>query len=733
MIKAKYDWQLSDAQPTEEFLKEAKTAGLAPLASQILYQRGMTDSGQLADFLSADLAKLHDPYLLYDMEKAVARIRQAIEEGQRILVYGDYDADGMTAASIMKETLEMMGADYEIYLPNRFTDGYGPNQSVYQYFIEQEGISLIITVDNGVAGHEAISYAREQGVDVIVTDHHSLPIDLPEAYAIIHPEHPRASYPFKHLAGCGVAFKLATALLEEVPTDCLDLVAIGTVADMMPLTDENRILVKYGLQTLKETDRLGLQELMALSDLELAHLTEDSIGFTLAPQLNALGRLDDPNPALDLLTGFDEEEAKELAQMVLRKNEERKILVQTIFEEAKAMIDPDKPAQVLAKDGWNPGVLGIVAGRLLEELGQPILVLAIDGDKAKGSARSPEVVDIFTALSNQEDLFLAFGGHSGAAGMTLAVDQLDRLSTCLCDYINQNQLNLSQKTQLVIDRDIDLADLSLETIKNLEKLMPFGIDHKKPVFRLQEIQVKQARSMGQGGSHLKLKVAQADKELEVVAFGYGHLVQEFLQARDLELAVHLSVNFWNGNRTLQLMLVDARVTGVQLIDLRAKNLPLPAQVPLLSEATKGEGAVIVTEIPEEPAELKGLLQGGQFETIYFRNEIKNQYYLTGYGTREQFTKLYKVIYQFPEFDVRYKLKDLSDYLKIPQILLVKMIQIFEELDFVTITDGLMTVNKEASKRDITESQIYQELKRQVAFQELMALGTPQEIYDYLMA
>lgn len=733
MIKAKYDWQLSDAQPTEEFLKEAKKAGLAPLASQILYQRGLTDSGQLAGFLSPDLAQLHDPYLLYDMEKAVARIRQAIEEGQRILVYGDYDADGMTAASIMKEALEMMGADYEIYLPNRFTDGYGPNQSVYQYFIEQEGISLIITVDNGVAGHEAISYAREQGVDVIVTDHHSLPINLPEAYAIIHPEHPRASYPFKHLAGCGVAFKLATALLEEVPTDCLDLVAIGTVADMMPLTDENRILVKYGLQTLKETDRLGLQELMALSDLEPAHLTEDSIGFTLAPQLNALGRLDDPNPALDLLTGFDEEEAKELAQLVLRKNEERKILVQTIFEEAKAMIDPDKPAQVLAKDGWNPGVLGIVAGRLLEELGQPILVLAIDGDKAKGSARSPEVVDIFTALSNQEDLFLAFGGHSGAAGMTLAVDQLDRLSTCLCDYINQNQLNLSQKTQLAIDCDIDLADLSLETIKNLEKLMPFGIDHKKPVFRLREIQVKQARSMGQGGSHLKLKVAQADKELEVVAFGYGHLVQEFLQARDLELAVHLSVNFWNGNRTLQLMLVDARVTGVQLIDLRAKNLPLPAQVPLLSEATKGEGAVIVTEIPEEPAELKGLLQGGQFETIYFRNEIKNQYYLTGYGTREQFTKLYKVIYQFPEFDVRYKLKDLSDYLKIPQILLVKMIQIFEELGFVTITDGLMTVNKEASKRDITESQIYQELKRQVAFQELMALGTPQEIYDYLMA
>lgn len=732
MIKAKYDWQLSDSQPTEEFLKEAKREGLSSLASQILYQRGLVESEQLADFLSPDLSKLHDPYLLHDMEKAVARIRQAIEEGQRILVYGDYDADGMTAASIMKESLEMLGADYEVYLPNRFTDGYGPNQSVYQYFIEQQGISLIITVDNGVAGHEAITYAQEAGVDVIVTDHHSLPVDLPPAYAIIHPEYPKGAYPFPHLAGCGVAFKLATALLEEIPTDCLDLVAIGTVADMMPLTDENRILVKYGLQTLRETDRIGLQELLVLSDLEPAHLTEESIGFSIAPQLNALGRLDDPNPALDLLTGFDDEEAKNLAQLVLTKNEERKSLVQTIFEEAKAMIDPEKPAQVLAKVGWNPGVLGIVAGRLLEELGQPVIVLAIDGDQAKGSARSPEVVDIFRALSNQENLFLAFGGHSGAAGMTLEVSQLERLSACLCDYINQSQLDLSQTAPLVIDSDIDLEELSLETIKNLEKLMPFGIDHKKPVFRLRDFQVRQARSMGQGGSHLKMKIAQADKELEVVAFGYGHLVQEFLQASELELAVHLSVNFWNGNRTLQLMLVDARVSGVQLIDLRAKNLPLPAQVPLLSP-TVTSGSVVVTDVPDNPRELKSLLQAGQFDTIYFKNAIKDQYYLTGYGTREQFAKLYKVIYQFPEFDVRYKLKELGDYLKIPQILLVKMIQIFEELGFVTITDGLMTVNKEASKREITESRIYQELKAQVAYQELMALGTPQEIYDYLMA
>ncbi|MGT2925913.1 single-stranded-DNA-specific exonuclease RecJ [Streptococcus cuniculipharyngis] len=732
MIKAKYDWQLLDSQPDDAFLKVAKQAGLAPLASQILYQRGLTDSEDLAHFLSPDLGQLHDPYLLYDMDKAVARIRQAIEQGERLLVYGDYDADGMTAASIMKETLEMMGADYEVYLPNRFTDGYGPNQSVYQYFIEQQGISLIITVDNGVAGHEAIAYAMEQGVDVIVTDHHSLPAELPLAYALIHPEHPQGSYPFKQLAGCGVAFKLATALLEEVPTEFLDLVAIGTVADMMSLTGENRLLVKYGLQSLRDTERLGLQELLNLAGVDAETITEETIGFTLAPQLNALGRLDDPNPALDLLTGFDEDEAKSLAQMVSDKNDQRKELVQRIFDEAKGLVDPTKPAQVLAKEGWNPGVLGIVAGRLLEELGQPVIVLAIDGQEAKGSARSLATVDIFEALSDKEGLFLAFGGHSGAAGMTLEISQLERLSQELCDYIQEAELDMTQKPQLTLDAQLSLADLTLDTIKNLEKLMPFGMDHKKPVFWLKDVVVKQARSMGQGNAHLKLKISQEGQDLEVVAFGYGHLVQEFLQASQLELAVNLSVNSWNGNRTLQLMLVDARVTGVQLIDLRAKNQPLPAGVPLLAKGVQSR-EVVLQEVPDQLEDLKQVLQAGDFDIIYFKNQIKNQYYLTGYGTREQFAKLYKLIYQFPEFDIRYKLKELSHYLKIPEILLIKMIQIFEELDFVKISDGVMTVNKEAKKREIAESQIYQNLKQVVADQQLMALGTPREIYDYLMS
>lgn len=737
MITSKYDWQIATNFSDESFIKKAKKLGLEASVANLVYQRGIQTEETLRDFLEPSLDQLHDPYELHDMDKAVTRIRQAIENYEQILIYGDYDADGMTSASIVKEALEQLGAECQVYLPNRFTDGYGPNASVYKYFIENQGISLIITVDNGVAGHEAIELAQSMGVDVIVTDHHSMPEALPDAYAIIHPEHPEAEYPFKHLAGCGVAFKLATALLEEVQVELLDLVAIGTIADMVSLTGENRILVKYGLSVLKNTQRVGLQELFKIAGIQENEVDEETVGFQIAPRLNALGRLDDPNPAIELLTGFDEEEARDIALMINQKNEERKEIVQKIYDEAKTMVDLNKPVQVLAGEGWNPGVLGIVAGRLLEELHQPVIVLNIENDLAKGSARSIEAVDIFEALDPHRDLFVAFGGHAGAAGMTLEASKLEALSQVLVAYIEDNQVDLSTKNELFLDEELSLPDLTLETLKNFEKLAPFGMDNKKPVFYLKDFKVENARTMGAGNTHLKLKISQANVAFEVVAFGLGNLATEFSQTKNLELAVTLSVNKWNGQTSLQLMLVDARVNGIQLFNIRGKNAPLPENVPVLRFSEEMPNleksrAVVVYDLPERLNQLKVIIQQGHFEAIYFKNEIAQPYYLTGFGTRDQFAKLYKTIYQFPEFDIRYKLKELAAYLKIDPILLIKMIQIFEELDFVTIQDGVMQVNKKAEKKAIENSHIYQELKKTVKEQELMALGTVQEIYDYLI-
>ena len=737
MITSKYDWQIATNFSDESFIKKAKKLGLEASVANLVYQRGIQTEEALRDFLEPSLDQLHDPYELHDMDKAVTRIRQAIENYEQILIYGDYDADGMTSASIVKEALEQLGAECQVYLPNRFTDGYGPNASVYKYFIENQGISLIITVDNGVAGHEAIELAQSMGVDVIVTDHHSMPEVLPDAYAIIHPEHPEADYPFQHLAGCGVAFKLATALLEEVQVELLDLVAIGTIADMVSLTGENRILVKYGLSVLKNTQRIGLQELFKIAGIQENEVDEETVGFQIAPRLNALGRLDDPNPAIELLTGFDEEEARDIALMINQKNEERKEIVQKIYDEAKTMVDLNKPVQVLAGEGWNPGVLGIVAGRLLEELHQPVIVLNIENDLAKGSARSIEAVDIFEALDPHRDLFVAFGGHAGAAGMTLEASKLEALSQVLVAYIEDNQVDLSTKNELFLDEELSLPDLTLEPLKNFEKLAPFGMDNKKPVFYLKDFKVENAHTMGAGNTHLKLKISQADAVFEVVAFGLGNLATEFSQTKNLELAVTLSVNKWNGQTSLQLMLVDARVNGIQLFNIRGKNAPLPENVPVLRFSEEMPNleksrAVVVYDLPERLNQLKVIIQQGHFEAIYFKNEIAQPYYLTGFGTRDQFVKLYKTIYQFPEFDIRYKLKELAAYLKIDPILLIKMIQIFEELNFVTIQDGVMQVNKKAEKKAIENSHIYQELKKTVKEQELMALGTVQEIYDYLI-
>ena len=737
MIIPTYNWQFAPQVEDADFTKIAKKAGLGPETARLLFSRGIKDEDSLSRFLAPSLDDLHDPYLLHDMDKAVNRIRCAIEQGEFILVYGDYDADGMTSASILKETLEQLGAECLVYLPNRFTDGYGPNASVYKYFIEHQGISLIVTVDNGVAGHEAIDLAQSMGVDVIVTDHHSLPAVLPDAHAIVHPEHPESDYPFKHLAGCGVAFKLACALLEEVQVELLDLVAIGTIADMVSLTDENRIMVQYGLEVLRKTQRLGLQELFEIAGISSSDLTEETIGFQLAPRLNALGRLDDPNPAIELLTGFDDEEVREIALMIQEKNEERKEIVQAIYEEAKSLVDPNKSVQVLAKEGWNPGVLGIVAGRLLEELGQTVIVLNIEDGRAKGSARSIEAVDIFEALNPHRELFISFGGHAGAAGMTLVAEQLDALSEILENYVKDKGIDAKGKNTLYLDEELDLESLSLETVKSFERLAPFGMDNQKPVFYIRDFQVENARSMGAGDSHLKLKISKGAANFEVVAFGQGSKATEFSQVKQLELAVTLSVNQWNGQTTLQLMMVDARVDGVQLFNIRSKSVELPEGVPVLDFTSDlpemlSSPAIVVKNIPEDLSLLKQVLQEQDFSAIYFKNDIAKAYYLTGYGTREQFAKLYKTIYQFTEFDIRYKLKDLSAYLKIEQILLVKMIQIFEELGFVTIDNGVMKVNKDAAKRDIAESQIYQNLKQTVKDQEMMALGTVQEIYDFLM-
>lgn len=738
MITPTFDWQILSDTPSEDFVKLVKKQKLDALSARLLWHRDIRDDSALSAFLNPSLENLHDPFLFYSMSRAVERIRRAVENQELILIYGDYDADGMTSASIMKTALDEIGAESLVYLPNRFTDGYGPNRDVYQYFIQNEGVGLIITVDNGVAGHEAIAYAQNNGCDVIITDHHALPETLPDAYAIIHPEHPDGHYPFKALAGCGVAFKVACALLEYVPSEMLDLVAIGTIADMMSLTDENRILVKFGLEILKNTERVGLEALMRVAGLDKQDVTEETVGFQIAPRLNALGRLDDPNPAVDLLTGWDEDEAREIAEMIEQKNVARKAMVAEMLAEAESQLD-DSPVQFIYKTGWNPGVLGIVAGQLLQKTGKPIIMLAEDKGILKGSARSIPAFNIFEALTDHRDLLIAFGGHAQAAGMTFELDKLPEIKSVIADFIVTHKIDMSQKNILNIDGALPLSEMTLDTIKSLAQLAPFGQGNPKPHFVVTAYQVLQSRAMGQNNAHLKLKIQQDKTPLEAIYFGHGHETLDFEQLAP-DLAVTLSVNAWNGNTAVQLMIMDARVEGSQLFDLRNQQhqTKIPENATIFKNDSENHaimsGVLVVAETPsdaENLVKLKKIVADQSFTAIYFQNQIKQSYYLTGGGTRQQFAKFYQTIYQYPEFDVRYKLKNLADYLKIPEILLVKMVQIFVELDFVTVKEGIMTVNPDAPKRDLSESHIYQNLQELVKLQGLFALSPVREIYQKL--
>ncbi|MGX7195135.1 single-stranded-DNA-specific exonuclease RecJ [Enterococcus olivae] len=762
MKQASFQWQLPPQQELPEtFIHTLEENNVPVSLGPLFWNRNLRTSEDLEHFLSPSLDMLHDPFLFHDMEKAVARIQEAIVNGERILVYGDYDADGITSTTIMKETLELLGAEVEFYLPNRFQDGYGPNLAVYDRKIA-EGIQLIVTVDNGVSGHEAIDFANQQGVDVIVTDHHELPKTLPDAYALIHPRHPEGKYPFGELAGVGVAFKVACALLEEIPMEFLDMVAIGTVADMVSLKDENRALVSFGLNAMKQTERIGLEKLITVSGVSLETLDETSIGFSISPRLNAIGRLEDPNPAVDLMTTFDDEEAEELASKLDRINTRRKDLVEVITEEAMAMVDPNDPIHLIAGQNWHEGVLGIVAGRILRATGKPVIVLAIKDDgTAKGSGRSIEAVNLFEMLDGLREWMISFGGHHAAVGLSLSVEHLPVLKEKLNQYMEEHQLEGGMS--LTIDAVLPLSDVSVPFIESLKHLSPFGMDNPVPNFLFEKVAVSNSRRIGADNKHLKFTLMDETRhQLEGIGFGFGPQELEF-QSDDLSVIGQLSINEWNGNRIPQLMLEDYQVKELQVFDYRPKKYHQKLQFeektlyvsfsekqaerwksrvnqaivvvkdtePFQVTADQDFEQLVFLDCPIELDAVREITQEIQASRIYLLCVAEDEAYLDGMGSREQYAKLFKFIAQQEKVDVRYKLSVVSDYLKIPQKLLIFMIQVFSELGFVTITDGVMQRVEKPANHPLTESNTYQTRLKKIKTEEFLLLSDLTTLKNWL--
>jgi len=560
-------WRPELADPAGCYLL-SRALSISPVTAQVLVNRGLRTPEQAREFLTAGRGQILDPFRLKDMKEAVALIRARLSRGGPILVYGDYDADGVTATATLVTALRALGAQVEYYIPDRFTEGYGLNADALRA-LRSRGHDFVITVDTGVSAVAEAELARELGMTLVVTDHHEPGPVLPRVPALVNPRRPDCTYPFKGLAGAGVAFKLALAL--EVPNvwDLLDLVTLGTVADLMPLVGENRAIVREGLSRLGATHRPGLRALMEVAGVK-APVTAGHVGFALAPRINALGRMSVATEAVELMLTDDPDRAQELARRLDAENRARQETEAAILEEALAQaaaLPPEERewALVLAGEGWHHGVVGICASRVLEVYHRPTILLAIDGDGARGSARSIPGFHIQRALLQMSDLFTKFGGHAAAAGMSLRSADLvgelrRRLNRLAAEWLRPEDLVPEQR----VDAFVPLEQVDERLVQELMALEPYGMGNPAPVLATEGVRVADSRPIGREQQHLKLQLCSeggGEGRAPVEAVGWNMAAVQPQRGQRLAVAYQPELNTYMGRTRIQLMLKDLKTTS----------------------------------------------------------------------------------------------------------------------------------------------------------------------------
>lgn len=555
--RAEAVWQIKERE-RELARAIAPNFGLHPVAAEVMLQRGIREEAAMHRFLYPDLSHLHDPGLLPDMERAVERIRKAIELEQAIAIYGDYDADGLTATALLVSYFRDLGIDVSYYIPQRLEEGYGLHKEAINE-LARRGVRLLITVDCGINAQEEVALAKELGMDVIITDHHTPEVArLPEAFATINPKL-TDDYPFRELAGVGVALKLVQALGGlAAAARYLDLAALGTIADVVPLLDENRIIVRFGLDAMGTSQRPGIKALLKAAAVEPAKLSAGQVAFTIAPRLNAAGRLNEAHVAMELLLTTDFALAASLAEKLEVFNAQRQAVEQRIFDEADAMISQLAAEEgwfiLLAKADWHPGVIGIVASRLAERYHRPTILLAIEGEQARGSGRSISGYDLVASLAEHADLLLAYGGHRAAAGLTLATDQIPALRAALNAHVQAHLTADQLRPHIYLDGELDPSEITLDLVSSLEKLGPYGAGNPEPVFCSKRWHMQRACPLGKEGKHVKLELNGGGLPWEVTAWRRGQELAEFSRTQWLDIAYTPQINHWNGRDRLVLNL-----------------------------------------------------------------------------------------------------------------------------------------------------------------------------------
>ena len=569
MQKVNWNFKNSLLEPKKisEFSKKYK---ISYVMSTVLLNRGIETEEQVRGYISKSLEFINNPKLLPDIEAAVERIITAIENKEKIVIYGDYDVDGVTSTSLLYSFLKDNGADVEYFIPDRIKDGYGLNILAVNR-LSKKGTKLIITVDCGISSFGEVELAKAQKMDVIITDHHTCKEKIPQALAVVNPKRPDCEYPFNELAGVGVTFKLVLAVAMKMglnTRECFDkyveLAAIGTIADVVSLQGENRVIVHKGIQSIENSDNYGIKSLLKISGAYGKEVNSTTIAFMISPRLNAAGRMGSADLAVSLLLSKSEEEAYELAVKLDEINKQRQKTELEIFNEAVKMIenDPDKDNKkviVLAKEGWHHGVIGIVASRIVEMYYKPCILIAQEGNTGKGSGRSVIQMNLFDALTECEDLLTQFGGHDQAAGLSLNMDNFNAFVTKINKYAQEKFKTDFVKT-LDIDCSVPSGFISVQSAKQLKWLEPVGMDNEKPVFAVKGAKVINAAVIGADGKHLKIKVDISGKNVEAVGFGFGDYAKYLVPDRMIDIAFNLDINNFMDNEKVQLIIKDIKST-----------------------------------------------------------------------------------------------------------------------------------------------------------------------------
>ena len=719
----KYNWNYP--QYDETFLNDLKEYNISENIAKILDSRGINKIEEVKKYFSDNYEEGYDPFLMHDMKRAVERINNAIENEEKILVYGDYDADGITSTVLLVETLVSLGANVSSYIPNRFEEGYGPNKDAFSKIIKS-GISLIITVDNGIAGVDEVELANILGCDVIITDHHKIQDKIPKAYAVIHPEHPEGQYPFGKLAGVGVAFKLAHALLEIYPDFLLDLVAIGTVADMVSLTDENRIFVKQGIELLNEDPRIGIKMLLELSNIT-TNIDEQTIGFYIAPKLNSIGRMDSAKVGLSFLMAEDASVAKSLAEQIEEYNVQRKEVTENIVKDVIETIensDIKNKSVIMVSGDYHEGVLGIVASNIVEKYQRPVLIMNNKEGILKGSARSVFDFNIYTAINKIGDKFIAYGGHTLAAGFSFDEQNFKEIEKTLCNEFDEYKNNNELKSTKNIDIVSSLEEVSYQFLNSLEVLKPFGMDFEKPNILLENAKVIEKVYFGADKQYLRLTIADEVGNLECISFKDNMIFKDVNVNDTIDLLCTLDKNYFNGRTKLQAYIIDMQVKEFLFEDLRYTNfdettisidsLKLSKDIDNkqsnyycykdLDDIDTEYSNIYLLDIPHSLEDINKILELKPKKIYLICNDkqIMSEVYKID---KSRLVKLFNIVLNAPnkQVNITQQLDYLLSLLKTNINSLKIMIQIFQELNLVKVENNIIILNPNYKTVDLKKS------------------------------